>query len=101
MGHKPGVVDKDVQPSVRLHGPVHESLDLIASRHICLNDRPFAEPKVGGDRLKAINPPCAQDKPRSVRREPSRGGLAEPAARARDDDDLVLDALHHACSRAE
>ena len=80
---------------MRLHGPVDEARDLGVACHVRLHGGVGAERKLLGERLEPVETPRAQDQLRPVLGEATRGGFPEPAARAGDDDDLVLDPFRH------
>ena len=95
MRHEAGVVDDHVDAAVRLHSAIHQALDLLARSDVGLNDSVLAERQLLGERLKPVETARAQHELGAALGEMSGGGLAEPAARAGDDDDFILDAFCH------
>ena len=95
--HQPGVVDHDVDAPVGLHGCIDQSLHLVAS--VTSVGTASALPPLPGQlvcqRLDAIDAPRTQHNARALRGEKPGGRLAEPAARARDDDDFSFDVIAH------
>src|SRR5262249_19189559 len=71
-------------------------VDVLALGHVHLHGRGLATGllDVCHDRLELVGASRAQEHLRALACEVARGGLAETAARARDDDDLALDAGH-------
>ena len=93
--HQAGVVDDHVDAPVGLHGTVHETPDLLVLRHVCLHGGVVAQRQLSGERLKPFKPPCPQHQPSPAPGEMTRGSLAQPAARAGNDDDLAFDFTAH------
>jgi hypothetical protein len=97
LRHQPGVVEHDVDAPVLLHGRVHEALHLAAVGDVGGEGErlPSLGRQVVRERLEAAGAPRAQHDRRALRGEQPCGGLAQPAARARDDDDLPFDVAAH------
>ena len=91
MRHQAGVVDDYVDAPVRLDRAIDQPLDLLAVGDVGLDRRVRAKLQLFGQRLKPVEPARAENELRAFAREMPRGGLAQPAARAGDDDDLAVD----------
>jgi len=96
-GISPALFDHDVDTPVCLHGRIDQALHLVAPGDVhrygeCLA---AAAGQLLGQGLDAIDAPCTQHDARALRRKKPGGRLAEPAARARDDDDLSFDVIAH------
>src|SRR2546423_918710 len=97
LRHQPGVVDHDVDTPVCLHGGVDQSLNLVALGDVCRYGECLAATagQLVGQGLDAIGAPRTQHNACALRGEKPGGRLAQPAARARDDDDFSCDVLAH------
>jgi hypothetical protein len=73
-----------------------ERVALAAFRHVNLHRRGLTSRTldVGDDRLEPIHAPRAEEHLGALRSQVARGGLTQPAARSRDDDDLSLNVRH-------
>jgi hypothetical protein len=91
LRHQPGVVHHDVDTPVRLNGGIDESLHLVAVGDVCRYGECLAAAagQLVGQRPEPFDPPCPQHNAPSLGGEEPGGRLAQPAARARDDDDMT------------
>lgn len=90
---QPGIVDHDVEPAVQRHRPADQRGDLGVVGDVGPHDRGAVQDKLPGERLEAIRAPCVQHQHRTMLRQAVRGGFAQAAAGARDDD-LAWDVVH-------
>jgi hypothetical protein len=96
LWHQPRIVDHDVDTTVRLHGRVHQFLNLVApvTSVVTASDLP-PQRSARSPGLDAIDPPRTQHHACALHGEMPGGRLAQPAARARDDDDFSFGVIAH------
>src|SRR5690606_31144056 len=95
--HDAGVVDEDVDASEPPGGAVDEGLYLIAVGDVGGDGEglPAVLFDLGRERLDPVSAAGAEHEAGTLGTEVAGGGLAEPAARAGDDDDFPFDLIAH------
>jgi hypothetical protein len=78
-----------------LYGCVDQPFDLVALGDVCCYGNGLATTRLQliRQRLNAIKAPRTQGNARALRGEKAGGRFAQPAARARDDDDFSFDVI--------
>jgi hypothetical protein len=95
MGHEAGIVEDDVNPSMRGDRRVDQALDLFAIGDIGLDYGSSRLTNFLRQNLKPIEATCAEDELCSFGRKMTRGRFAKAAAGAGDDDDFTGDVATH------
>jgi hypothetical protein len=95
--HEPSVVEQHVDASIRLHGRVYQSLDLLAVCDVRGSGQRLAAfgGQVPSQRLDALDAPGSEYDGCPLGAQVPSGRFAQPAARAGDDDDLAFNVVAH------
>src|ERR1019366_7093183 len=83
------VIDEDIDPSELAHNGVHHSFDLFALPDVT-DDRLYGRPDLARDVLQRVSLAAADDHARTLADKCFRNGPADPAARAGDNGNFVL-----------